>query len=249
MPVFTTPVSNQNTSFSGGVRSYPQIGTAEQYMILIDEFNRETLQPSNSYVLYTDAGASTGSSTISNRRVVSINTAATLNDSQTLRTSGLGISRSTFFVDGRTNVSIDVCFSLVSTANISFFIGLLDSSTAITSKPTTTRHMGINYDTSVDTNIRFTSANGTSQTTSICSTANANEYRLNIAWTGDDSATINLYGGVSQTDVSTLISSFTVSSFLSGLTPQASFPLYFFVKDLVGTGKSISCQEWSVRCT
>ena len=254
MPVFTTPVSSQNTATSGGVSGYPQIGSIKQFTVISDEFNRPTLNPTNLMPFYTLAnGAGTGTAAIASAlNQVQVTTTNTTNDNSTLRTSGIGFARASHFIDNRTSLVLDIVFSLGSATSEKVFVGFINSDTPISALPTTAIHMGIYLDTSVSNNLILSSANGSAQvTTDTGSAIVANQlYRLNISWTGTQSAVITLYTSVSGTglnDLTLLVKQQTVSALATGIA--LAFEIQWFIQTLTTATRQLSCQEWQVSAT
>lgn len=251
MPVFTTPISQQNQGSAAGVIGYPSVGSVKQFIVLSDEFNRETMNPTNAIALYTQANnQGTGAATVVNLAQLQIATTGLANDDNTVRTSGLAFTR-TSDLDNRTNLTFSSTFAVSAATSIAFFVGLVQQGTALTGLPTTVRHLGCYVDTSVSNNIKLSSANGTTQVTTDTTLAVSSSvaYKLTIVWNGDDSATITLYSFTvsSQTITYTLISTQTVSSFCNGSAFFVGNEIHFYCKTLTGSTRSISIREWNMQ--
>lgn len=252
MPVFSTTLGTQNQAGSAGVIGYPAIGSIKQFVIFSDEFNRETLNPTNIGVLYTQANnQGTGTTTMTGSQA-NITTTGTTNDDTTLRTSGLVITR-TSDLDSRTQIIMNCTFSIASAANEQFFIGIVRQITQLTGLPTTTRHLGCYLDTSVSNNIILSSSNGTTQSTTDSGLAISVTpvYKLQIIWNGDDSAVITLYqaatGSTSGNLIFTSVSSQTVTSISNGSTFFLGNELNFYIKTLTSSAKTLTIREFNVQ--
>lgn len=246
MPVFTNPVSSQNTSYSAGVRAYPQVSSVQQYLKMSDEFRRETLNPTNGYALYTSsAGAGSGSAIIisANQNGARVQCSNATNDNTTLRTSGLSFTRTAAFIDQRTQVEFNVVFFLSTATNVQFFIGLLQGATPITALPTTARHLGVFGDTSGAGKFILSSSNGTTQVKTNSRSLDGLGYRLQILWTGDDLATLNLYG---PSNFNTLLATQTVTSLANASDVSVSYELQFFIETLTTSINNLNILEWSM---
>jgi len=53
MPIVSLSIQQQLKGVSSGVNSFPQIGQVKQDTVIIDEFTRETLNPTNAIAIYT----------------------------------------------------------------------------------------------------------------------------------------------------------------------------------------------------
>lgn len=253
MPVFTNPISNQNTSYSAGVHSFPQIAQCQQYAVLIDEFQRESLQPTNAYLQYTTGGVGTPTFTLAAKNLT-LTTTGTSNDNACVRTSGVSISRISRWnlLDTRSQVQMDIIFSINTTTSVQFFVGLVAATATLTTLPTTARHLGVYVDTSVNNIMQLSSSNGTSQVKTstgkdITALSGNTAFRLNIVWTGNDAAVITLYQETSagSYDFSTSIKTVTVTAFYAGATiinPE----LFFFLQTLTTAAATYDINAW--RC-
>lgn len=250
MPIFTTPISSQNTSFQAGIHSYPNLSQTQQYSISLDEFLRETVTPTGAFQLYTTTALSTGAATIENQKQLLLTTAQTTNDYVGTRTSGASFNRNSVStdIDLRSQMIMDIIFSIGQTTDTAFFIGWVDGNAALTALPTTARHFGIYCDTSVDNNFHFSSANGTSQVKTDTTLAlTINQLRFNVQWTGADTAVMSLYSVTSGNVFSTLVSSVNVTSFYNGAGNRA-LEFNVWVKDLNNLATKLArCQGWKVQ--
>ena len=251
MPVFTTPITQQNQAGTSGIIGYPAIGSMKQFIIFSDEFNREVVNPTNAVALYTTVNnAGTGATTIANQDALQIATTASSNDDNDTRISGVGFARVANYIDLRTTLIFDIIFTTdTAIANQQFFVGIIDSNTSISGLPTTTRHLGVYLDTSVDNDLRLSSANGTTQVKTDIGVATASKhYRLNINWNGDDSATLTLYIATGSPQVYTsVLGTQTVTSLANGANFLHAYELHGYNKTLTTAAKKLFLEEWA--CT
>lgn len=243
MPVFTNPISSQNTASQGGVSGYPKQGQCTAGSVIIDEFNRTSVNPTGIPSLYTLTNGSTGSISIYLGSQLELATAATQNDTEDCSMTGLGMIQQSNYVDPtRSTVTLDIIF--VVAANAANSIGSLsfDTSSPITSPSTTATHMGIRW--TAGGNFLLSSGNGSSEVTTDSGNAvDAGAYRLNVVWNGNNSAIINLYS--STNSYTSLIKSQTVTSlnFSSGNATT----LKFFIKANTNTITKLHVAEWKIQ--
>lgn len=241
MPLFTTSIQNQEQAASAGAIYFPTPPDLAQFKTYGDEFNRETLVPTDAYLLYTTAATGTGTAAMSLARRVRLTTSAVAGDDVDVRTSGFSFCRVAKFTDKRSIMEFNIIFALVQTADTEVFIGLDDDGGAITALPTTGIHLGIQYDASASANW-FTTSSGGSQTTEDTSTATSTALvRLRIIINGNNSATMELYTG---TGFTTLAYTDTVTS-LAGDAQQ--LVLHFFVQTEAIATPSLDVYEWTVK--
>lgn len=246
MPIFTTPISQQNQASSPGFQRYPDTPNLSQYGTYGDNFYRNAIDYTGAVTLYSTTVVGTGSFAIQASSRGRLLTSATTNDDVSTFTL-LNFSR---IPDTFVNTSLfimDIIFSINSTANNNVFIGLLDSQSAITSNPTTAKHMGVLFNDAASANLFLTSADGSTQTTTDSAVAMATNtfYRLNISWTGNNSAVLSLYSGTGRLSTNTLVKTQTVSS----LGSADALPLHFFVKTTTTAAKSAVIYNWQVTLT
>ena len=241
MPSWTQTLSQQNQGASAGKLFFPSSFSSVQYNYIGDSFNRETLQPSNSYTLYTLNTVGTGAATLSGAATLDLTTSNTAADSLDLRTSGFTFDRIFNFnaIDAKSILNFDLIFQNNSTSNVKGFIGFLDPvTTSITAIPTTTAHLGVYWDTSVNNDLWLSSADGSTQTkTDSLSTLSATSKRLNINQTGKDSATINLY----DSTFNTLLKSQTVSAYGTN-----GSKLHIYIETITGA-RNMRVLEWGCQ--
>lgn len=252
MPIFTQPISQQNTGYSAGVHPYPSISQLAQYTVNSDSFKRETLNPTNGYQYYTTLAASSGTVTIAGTAdYASAVTTNISNDYVGFRMSGMSFGRQDPTLSPRSILSTDIVFINTAT-NVQLFCGLVQTTSGLTALPTTVRHMGIYGDTSVDANYHFTSANGTTQVKPSTGSAlnGATWSRLNILWNGLDSATLTFYTEGSNITQWTQVAQTTVSSIANGgADVEMAMELHFWVKTLTTSAATLNVMEWVTRAT
>ncbi|MDE1767424.1 MAG: hypothetical protein KGI27_14295 [Thaumarchaeota archaeon] len=245
MPIFTPTIQQQNNSTTAGIRTYPNFGPIQQNLILQDDFSRQTLSPTNAIPAYTVGvvGSGTGTATGGNHGTCLLLTTSTAtNDCVSAQVSANRFKRTSQYIDLRSNIALDVIFDCGENnvvTNYSFFIGLVATANALTAVPTTARHMGI-YGTSGG-NFFLSSSDGTTQTTTDTGVAVDQNVlrRLNISWTGTNSAVISLYSGSTY---STLVKSQTATS----LSSDNLYELFFFVLTNTTAAKDLEVYEWRV---
>lgn len=247
MPIFSTTIGTQNQAGSAGAYSYPDLNQCKQYSQILEEFSRESLNPTNFPQIYTATAASSGTANIVNGGFLRMATAATLNDYESLRTSGLTFARTPSWnaLDLRSVINMDILFRISGPlTSIQMFIGLLDTAAAVTALPTTARHMGMYIDTSVNGNWFLSSANGSTQSATDTGIAfDANSRRLNINWTGTDAATITQY--TSTNNYANSEASKTVTSL--SLSGDFGIEFVIFLKTLNTAAKDVDINEYRVQ--
>ena len=139
---------------------------------------------------------------------------------------------------------LNIIFRTNSSTSTEGFIGLLDSTAALTALPTTARHVGLFWDLSANANYVISSSDGTTQSTNNTGEAvdAATRYRLFIRWTAEGAFTVTFLEGTGfATQIDT--SSFTGVEGSGGNT----FQLHFFVQTEALAAKEIDINEW--RCS
>lgn len=257
MPIFTTTIGQQNQASVSGLENYPIGNMTQQYGAWYDCFNRETLNPSSTWAMYTVSnGAGTGTGVIEGDAAdLILSTTAANNDNTTIRTSGHIIKRTSLDnqIDNRGTVTeIDIVFSKVQGTSVQGFIGAITASvggtfSAISALPTTTPgHMGVYWDSSVDANMYLTSSDATTQTKTSMGAVGNGINVLKIFWTGLNSATITLSS--LSAGVETGIGSQTVSA-LEQFDIGSGYQIQSFVKTLTTAAKFIRIYEIKVKYT
>lgn len=259
MPVFTNPISSQNTATTAGVNNYPSFAQIKQNAIYRDTFSRETLNTTGAYTLYTTAVDASGTVGIVNQSTCNVKTDVNTNNQAQIHTSGFTFPRTDWYADTRSAINLDIIFDCPTTTNVQYFIGILflQPAASLSALPTTKRHMGLYLDTSVSNNFKLSSANNTTQvTTDTGKAVDTSVYRLNIEWTGRDNGLISLYGPVTTggdlTPFGTLIKSQTVTSLIAGSTifePTNGYEMYAYVKTLTTAAATLEWQEWNMVVT
>src|SRR5579872_5503453 len=248
MPVFTESISNQQTAYSARIKVYQNFGQLNQGAILIEQFDRNLLNPSGFPAYYTTGGVGSPTVVIGNNSRLQIQTSGTQNDNAACVMNQLSFSRFAEYVDNRSMVTMDIIFSFGDiTLEQSFFGLVLNNASVLTALPTTAVHVGLYRDTSVSNNMILSSGNGSAQATTSTLKApviNTN-YRLNIVWTGNNNAVVSLYDTSPYTS---LLKSQTVTDF-GTLTSISNFNLHFFNQTLTGAGKGIFITEFQVLAT
>lgn len=251
MPLFSISTANQQQGSQAGAYSYPQLGQVKKDTKIFDEFDRESLNPTNAYVFYTVAVTGTGTGAIAAGGLLSLQSSAVIGDDVSVRTSGLQFSRistdpSNF--EARSRCKFDFYFNNVVATDTEGFIGIIRSTSALTALPTTVRHLGVYWDTSAGANYMLTSANGTTQVTTdtgiAVGTTPTNPNRLEIVWNGLDSATINFYTGTSGSSYSTLVKTQTVTAFGAGVAATFENTIHFFVQSEAIATTRLDIQNW-----
>lgn len=247
MPLVNIALKEQITAASAGKRTYPELGQVVRGTILSDNFDRETLNPTNAIALYTVATVGTGTGDLANNAALTLLTSGAAADNVSVRTSGIQFSRVSQFVDDRSQIELDIVFVWIgAVTSIQTFLGFLLSGAAIAAPPTTVRHMGFYVDTAAQATVILSSSNGTTQNTSNTNftPVAGTVYRLNILFGGDNAATITFYSG---TNLNTSEGSLAVTA-LGGATPNvSSYSLHFFHETLAIATREIRINEWSVK--
>ena len=252
MPVFSNPISSQNTATSGGIRKYPNLSELFSGVILGDDFDRETLNPTNTFPLYTAAVTGSGTNTIaSSARTLALVTSASLNDNNSVRTGQQTFTRTAVFkdIDVRSELTLSLACDIPTATSIQGFLGFLASTAQVTALPTTTAHMGLYFDTSATGNVMLSYADGSTQTTSdtgiaISGFANeSNQLLLQVIFNGDTSCVITAYKQTASGR--TLLGTLTNTA----STVNATYELHFFVKTLTTAARTLNVTEWWVSAT
>lgn len=246
MPLFSTSLENQQQAASAGVKTYPALSESSKNFRIVEKFNRATLNPSGFPAFYTTGGNGTPVVNTSGNAYggLLLNTSGVIGD-DTAVVSAQAYPRSALWagIDSTSQLEADFIWDSTST-NIEFFIGLVYNTAGIlTALPTTARHLGIYVDQSAGANYMLTSANGTTQATTDTGVAVAGAtLRINIVWSGNDSAVIRLFSG---TNLDTLRSTHTVTSL--GFTVVNPMFIHFFVQTEATAAKGISLYSWQMQ--
>jgi hypothetical protein len=253
MPLMNIGVEQQEQASAAGLYSYPQLGQIKKNTHVGDEFRRSTLNPTNSYALYTTAATGTGTAAISTT-VLKLQASGAAGDDVSVVSTGLAFSRVSRSVqlDSRSLVIMRVIFQTPTTTNTEGFIGLVRTSSALTALPTTARHLGVYWDRSANANYILTSGNNSAQVTTNTGEAIANTpLMLEITWTGDDSATIRLYKetALNNEDFSTLISTHTVTSLANAAASAFEMYLHFFIQSESTATTDLDVHQWLASAT
>ena len=245
MPLVNIALQQQEQAASSGIQSFPAFKQPTIQSTIFDQFNRETLNPTDFPAYYTSsvgAGASIVTSAGDNLLFA---TGATITTIATTRISELNFNRTRRFGAEIVNqFEFDYIFRTVETTDVETFIGLVDAETNLTALPTTARSLGIFYDLSAGANYILTSGDGTDQTTTDTGVAvNDGGQRLNIIWNGDNSATIRFFSG---TNFDTEESSQTVTALnIAGRTLLS----HVFLRNEAAANKRFQWFQWTVKAT
>lgn len=256
MGLYTVGLQKQQTSASSGVKTYPNLGQAHKDVIIKDEFLREALNPTNAVVLYTvTSNDSNGTAAIQSGNLLRITTDnSAIGDDIDVRTSGFTLPRTALDtnIDSRSQLKLTIVVKIAgSTVGQECFFGIINSQAALSALPTTAAHLGFEFNDSDDSTWQFTSANGSSQVSAdTTSTYTASTfYKMEIIWTGNDSAVLNMFSG--GTDLSsgfTLDGTTTVTSLQAG-SLQFGMELHFFMQAEGTAAELIDIREWSLEVT
>lgn len=255
MPIFSQTISAQQTATSAGVANYPRIGAVVQGSTMYDSFNRTTLNPTNMPALYITGGVGTPAVNIGKYQL-SVGTSTAANDNAYCILSELGFGRLSPYIDPKSNITFNVVFKASEATSVQHFVGFQFANTsAITALPTTgTVNFGVYLDTSVSNNWKLTSSDTSIQSTTDTTLAvnTTDVLRLQIQWTGNDSATITLFknstgtaGNTWITNSWTSVKSQTVSSLITSNTMTFSCFLNFFTQTLTTAARHNIIYEWS----
>jgi len=248
LPLFTTSVQNQETASTAGRYSYPQIAQPKKFSVISDEFVRNSLNPTGAITLYTTAGTGTPAVTIANPGIT-IATSGTIGDNNSTRSSGLSFVRQAIDpvnLDTRSQLEMDIIWNFYTNhlTNMKMFIGLMYKGAALTALPTSADSVvgGVLLDTTANANIKLVSSNYVAfSSTDTGIAASAVDYRLNIKWTGNDSAVLSLYSGNFTLGWTTLVASKTITAIDSAAT---SYEIHFYVEAVAGAARQIGCSGW-----
>jgi len=199
MPLITIGLLQQQQAASAGYSIFPDLKGITKGAIYGDEFNRATLNPTNSIPIYTTDASNSGTAAMISKSLLRLTTDVNLNDHSKVTTQELAIRRVGVTPD--TKIAMDFNFFVRSGNNITsaeYFFGVIGQGDTTDTLPGTAAHLGVQYNDSASNNWFLTSADGTDQTTTDTGLAVAvapQEVRLNILWTGDNSATLRLFDG------------------------------------------------------
>lgn len=254
MPIFTQPISQQNISSNSGTKFYPSIPSLVPGVFYGDHFNRETLNVTNAYVLYTSAIVGSGTNTIyavsqTNAHYLTaldMITSNVSNDSNSIRSSGLSMNTDSCIYNNLVNsTTLQSQFSITPnfTTSGQFFVGLLAKNSSLTSLPTTEPHIGIFVDTSGTGNYIFSCADGITQKTTDTGVAlSGTSFVYNLTWTGNGQSVVyNLYNGYYTGNVPT--PSKTVTHTVN-IPNGPDMEIHYFLKTLTTATKEILSRYW-----
>ena len=218
--------------------------------IFFEPWSREAEEPTNWPDLYDVVGTNTevdGVDTVVNRYFLTTDSSAG-GDDVSMRTASLRFERNyTSLVTGMasllgtqtSSLQIDTPFQTTSAANIEGFVGLHGGVAALTALPTTARHMGVYWDVSAGANYMLTASNGTTQVTVDTTVpVDTAAHILRIFWTGENSATLQLYSAAGVTQGTGQ----TVAAF--NLTTGASHEMHWFVQTETTAAKTMYVYPW-----
>lgn len=226
-------------------RSFPLLPSVSSGNTWQDNFNRTTLNPTNSYPIYTSAVSTTGTVALSLGLCV-LTTAASANEYAKITSSELFFEPFGYSPDTRNTINFDFIFQ--TTADITgleFFVGLIIPTDTANVIPTTARHLGIYLDQSAGNNLILSSGDASTQATTDTGTAIAAStiYRIRISYTGSNSAVIQFFTGVSTDGIGTLIATHTVTAIGAGVMMKKALVMAegadAEVLNLVGWGFSV----------
>lgn len=245
MPLITIGLLQQQQAASSGIKVYPAITQALKDSTMQDQFLRETLTPTDAFLLYTTAVTGTGTATIDAEfNQLKVRSSATIGHDVDTRTSGLNYFRKPTFIDNRSRLELDIIFQGGETTSSEGFVGLLNVAGAITALPTTVVHLGLFWDVSVTgDDYLLSSANGTTQVTTATGVGLASFVRLNISWTGDNAGVLTLFSG-SNFDVSEATQTVTSLS----ANDWGAF-LHFFIQSEAASTRTVVIEEWRAKWT
>ena len=133
--------------------------------VLVEEFTRASLNPTDFPAYYTTGGVGTPATTITSGELLELITSAGINDTANLVLDGLGFSLDPWYVDNKSQIIFNAIIQPVDVASLQIFVGLHTGVTALTALPTTNIHLGIYVDQGVSNNYILTSGNGAAQST------------------------------------------------------------------------------------
>lgn len=211
-----------------------------------DEFNREALTPTDAYQLYTTNVTGTGTATIILARTMRLAVSATIGHDVDVRTSGFNMSRVLQGIDTRAQLELDAIFlTLNPQTDIEMFIGLIETSAAITALPTTADHFGIQINQSANANYRFSYGDGAAQTLVDTGVAIVGvDHKINMKWLSNTEVDMELFDGADQ-DNSLATDSHTALT----LANASSLQLHFFMSTEIAGAKSLDIAGWKVQAT
>lgn len=244
-PLVTTSLQEQQQAASSGVSSLPQIGQIKKFTVIVDEFSRNTVNPTNAVDFYTtSSNDGNGTSAIDGRLMTLTTDGSAIGDDVNVRIREITLHRASqsAFIDSRNTIKIEIIFNTNSTGSEGF-IGVINSPGALTALPTTVRHMGIEWDDSASANYLITSADGTTQVTTDTGIAApvAAVRRILITWTGIDTAIIEFFSS-SENGTPTATQTVTSLSMLNRV-----FVMHFFVQTESTATKTLVINEWKLN--
>jgi len=244
MPLVSISIQKQLQAAATSIRLFPQTPNIINKWRFGDQFNRETLNPTNAVAIYTTAATNSGTATITSvAEELSLTTDTATSDDVHVRTSESAFERVPIdlIYDDRSSIVLDITFNVNATTSTEGFIGFLRGVSAITAIPTTARHVGLNWDRSASANYFFTSANGTDQVTTdtgfVIKNTNA---RIRAIWTGNDTATIEYYvdDNSQSPDASESVTALGMEN--------NNYELCLFIQTETTAARSLRVKEWQV---
>ena len=244
MPLISIGLLQQQQAAISSTHSQPTLPNIHQNWSFIDEFERDSLTPTDAYELYTVSanGAGTGTIQVSDR--LRLLTGANIGDDVSVRCSGAVFRRVArdAAIDPRTTMIFNIIFAVGTATSNEMFIGIVNDVTALTALPTTIGHMGMFVDQSAEANFRLSSGNGTTQIdTDSTEAVDTDTHRLQITWNGLNSGLIEYFSALD--DVSPL-ASVTVTSL--GVNRAA---IHFFEQTEAAATRDLLVFDWSNRIT
>ena len=248
MVLLITNLEKQEQAASAGYVKYPEVKSLTKGMKYMDEFLRTTLNNTDTPLLYTVTLNGAGGSGVirSARDAVLLTTDILTGNDVGIITSGMVFKRSAIVpdLDGRSQMSLDILFSIGTATSNEAFVGWYNAASAVLSTlPTTQAHMGIYIDQSVSNNWILSSSNATTQVTTDTGVAVSDSVflRLKITWDGLNSATIRLY---TTTDLvtQTLQATHTVTA----LGSVEEYVLQLFEQTETTAARTMTCYYWKV---
>ena len=228
------------------VRTYPALPVTARGWLFKENFSRKTLLPTNWPTLYLTGGTGTESIVMVTSRRLRVASGSTTGNDASVLASEAGFNRVkpslTQFHDW-TQIKMKIDFVLsASAADIEGFVGLLNSANVQTAIPTTTRHLGLYWDTSAQANFRISSANGSTQVDTDSTVAlDQVAHRLEIDWTNIDVAQIRFYETVSAATPTTTVDVTALGDEFMAMA------LHFFVETEANAAKNVEIAAWSAE--
>lgn len=224
--------------------AYPAVAGLAKGQIFIDQFNRTTLNQTGVPSLYTTSVVGAGSVSIVGKGRLDLVTEAVALSEARCDLSEYTSSRVALFVDSSTIIEYDFIVRPNSAvANMDLFVGLVLQSLSLTVLPVAANiHMGVRMDASASGNYFFTESDGVTLTTTDTTVAavNGTSVRLNLIWSGTNTATLTLFTGATLTTSSS-------TKAITALGSVATFMPVFFVEPDAIAAKTLTIPEWGVQ--